>query len=277
MKYTPRLPDSNVNVTPTSPLKDFLVMATGLLAIMVVIYLLLGFAMDLIEPRLSPEFEKKLAFPFMSRIFGAGNEPELSEEAQKLLDRIQIRCAKLPYTFLIQVMRQPTVNALALPGGHIMIFTGLLEKVSSENELAFVLAHEMGHYAHRDHLRGLGRRLVFMALSTFIFGPDNRAGRMLAHGSNVTEMSFSRIQETRADEFALEAVNCVYGHATGTTDFFEKIAESRNPGTFGHYFATHPDNQKRISHLKTLTREKGLLHGEKTALPANLDIGELHK
>ncbi len=39
----------------------------------------------------------------------------------------------------------------------MVVFTGLLEKMTSENELAFVLAHELGHYDHRDHLRGLGR------------------------------------------------------------------------------------------------------------------------
>ncbi len=71
MKYTPRQPDINVNVTPTSPLKDFFVLSGGLLAITVAVYFLLGFAVDLIIPHISPETEKK-----MSVIFGNLAEKE---------------------------------------------------------------------------------------------------------------------------------------------------------------------------------------------------------
>ena len=59
MKYIQRHPDTNVNVTPTSPLKDFFVLSGGLLVITVAIYFLLGFAVDLIIPHISPETEKK--------------------------------------------------------------------------------------------------------------------------------------------------------------------------------------------------------------------------
>jgi Zn-dependent protease with chaperone function len=270
LKYTLKLPETNVNVTPTSPLKEFLVMAAGLTGIVVAIYLLLGFSVDLIAPRLSPELEKKMAGPAMAMSIGEGRDRERSMATQQLLDRIQGRCEKLPYAFRIHVVPSPAVNALALPGGHIVIFTGLLERVGSENELAFVLAHEMGHYAHRDHLRGMGRRLVFVAMSAVLFGPDSRVGRLLGHGLNLTEMRFSRVQESRADEFALAALHCVYGHTAGATDFFEKIGRSSDPGTFGHYFATHPENRQRIAHIKALARAKDFFQGPKTPISPDL-------
>ena len=116
----------------------------------------------------------------------------------------------------------------------------------------------MGHYAHRDHLRGVGRAFVFLTLSAFLFGPDSGVSNMLAHGLSLTELNFSRKQETRADEFALQVLNCAYGHAAGATDFFEKIPKEHDPGTFGHYFASHPENHRRISHLQDLIRSKGL-------------------
>jgi len=220
MKYTPREPDTNVNVTPTSPLKDFFVLSGGLLAITVAIYFLLGFAVDLIIPHISPETEKK-----MSAIFGNLSEketifPEKHRKLQALIDTIQSDCSKLPYDFKIHIKEADTVNALAMPGGHIIVFTGLLNKVKSENELAYILGHEIGHYANRDHLRGLGRVLIFMAISTALFGTDSSIGNMVGHGLSISEMSFSRRQETMADEFGLEMLNCTYGHVGGGNRFF---------------------------------------------------------
>ncbi|MBI9085103.1 MAG: M48 family metallopeptidase [Desulfobacterales bacterium] len=270
MKYTPRLPESNDNVTPTSPLKDFFIMAGGLLVIIVGVYLALGFAVDLIVPRLSPEIEKKMAGSLLAMKDGTPGDPAMTGSLQSLLDRLQNGCTHLPYAFRVHVYRDKKINALAMPGGHIVVFTGLLDKVLSENELAFVLAHELGHYAHRDHLRGMGRALVFMAMSAFIFGPDSRVGGMLSHGLKLTEMRFSRHQETRADEFALDAVHCLYGHVAGATDFFHRIAGAQDPGAFGHYFSTHPENQRRIDHLETIIGEKRFGMGKKSPLPADL-------
>jgi predicted Zn-dependent protease len=159
---------------------------------------------------------------------------------------------------------------MALPGGHIVVYTGLLEKVSSENKLAFALAHEMGHYAHRDHLRGMGRALVLITVSTLLFGSDSDVSRMLVHGLNITQLSFSQKQEIRADEFALETINCAYGHVAGALDFFEKIAKDQKLGKFGHYFSSHPETRRRICHLKALIGLKGFTLAGQNPLPEGL-------
>ena len=79
-------------------------------------------------------------------------------------------------------------------------------------------------------------------------------------------MSFSRDQETWADEFALEAIHCRYGHVAGGTDFFNNIPKEQDPGVFGHYFASHPENQRRIDHLESRARLSGFRRGEKKPL-----------
>ncbi len=258
MKYTPRQPAINVNVTPTSPLKDFFVLSGSLLAITVAVYFLLGFAVDLIIPYISPETENK-----MTAIFGNLAEtktafPEKQRKLQALLDTIQRDCAKLPYDFKIHIKEADTVNALAMPGGHIIVFTGLLDKVASENELAYIIGHEIGHYANRDHLRGLGRALVFMTISAALFGTDSPIGNMVGHGLSISEMSFSRRQEKNADELGLAILNCTYGHVGGATDFFFRISKEKDPSIFGHYFSSHPENQDRINHLNRLIKDRGL-------------------
>jgi Zn-dependent protease with chaperone function len=258
MKYTPRLPEANDNVSPSSPLKELAVLTGGLLAIIVGIYLILGLAVDFIVPRLSPAVERRLAGPFLKSVTGIDDAADDARaRVQALVDRLQKQCADLPYPLQVHVKKGRAINALAFPGGHIVLFQGLLDEVASENELAFVLAHEMGHFAHRDHLRGIGRALVFITVSTLTLGPDSPVANILGNALNLTEMRFSRAQETRADTFGLHALHCLYGHVGGSTDFFKKIPADQDPGRFGHYFASHPENRRRIAYLQELAHQNG--------------------
>ena len=270
MKFTARQPGINVNVSPTHPLKEFAILAGGLLAIAVGVYLALGLAVDLIVPRLSMDLEKKLAGAFIGRLVENEDVADTTQSLQALVDRLQDRCAPLPYRITVHVTEADTINAAALPGGHMVVFTGLLAEMASENELAFVLAHELGHYANRDHLRGLGRALVLMTASTLLLGADNSINSMIGQGMTLTELSFSRKQESQADEFALDTLFCHYGHVADATSFFSKIPEDGDPGRFGHYFASHPENRRRINHLEDLARERGYPTGTPLPLPADI-------
>ena len=267
MQYKARLPNSNVNVSPTSPLKELFLLTGALLTALIGLYALLGVAVDLVVPHISTDLEKKMAGVFVRSIDAKHVDSQKQIYVQSLLNDLQSRCTKLPYHFKAHVRESSTMNALAMPGGHIMVFTGLLDKMNSENELAFVMAHEMGHYAHRDHLRGFGRAMVVMTLSALSFGPDSGVSKILAHSLNLTELSFSRDQETWADEFALETLTCAYGHAAGATAFFEKIPEEQDAGKFGHYFSSHPETHRRISHLKDLIHSRGLKLAATKAIP----------
>ena len=267
MKYTPRHPESNVNVSSSSPIKEFFLLTAGLLVLVLGGYVLLGLLVDIIVPHVSIDTEKKMASLLIQSIHMGKADSEQELYVQSLIDKTEKDCVVLPYRFEAHVRKGTAINALALPGGHIVIYSELLEQANSENELIFILAHEMGHYANRDHLRGLGRAMVFMTISTFLLGTDSSVSRMLAHGLNITEMTFSRNQETRADEFALETVNCVYGHVGGATDFFEKIPREQDPGKFGHYFSSHPENRRRISHLEDIIKSKQYKRAELTPLP----------
>jgi len=272
VKFTARQPGINVNVSPTHPLKEFAILAGGLLAIVVGVYLALGLAVDLIVPRLSMDLEKKLAGAFVGRLVENEDVADTTQSLQSLVDRLQDRCAPLPYSITVHVTEADAVNAAALPGGHMVVFTGLLAEMTSENELAFVLAHELGHFANRDHLRGLGRALVLMTASTVLLGADNSVNSMIGQGMVLTELSFSRKQESQADEFALETLFCHYGHVADATSFFNKIPEDGDPGRFGHYFASHPENRRRIDHLVDLAQERGYPTGDPLPLPADLTV-----
>ncbi len=273
MKYTPRLPEKNVNLSAGSGLKELFILLGGLLVLAVAGYFGLALAVDLVVPHIPVGMEHKLAAYLMKELEMKDPDPAASEAIQQLLDRMESKCVKLPYEFTVHVHPRDIFNAVALPGGHILVFSGLLEAVENENELAFVLAHELGHFKHRDHLRGLGRSVVFMTMAAAIFGGSGRVGQMVAGSVNLAELSFSRKQETRADEFAMETLHCYYGHVAGAKGFFEKMwtRQGKTSRFGGHYLSTHPETQARIAHLRDYAREHGYAPGKIHPLPAGLE------
>ncbi len=268
MNYTPKLPGHNHNVTPVSPLRELLVLLGGLLAVIAIVYLLLGLGADLLVSHISPATEQKMAAVFSSR-FSPHNRPTPREKwLQSIINTMQEKgCVDLPYPITVQVADSKVINAVALPGGRIMVFRGLLNIVRSENEMAFILGHELGHFENRDHLRGLGRGLVFAFISTLTGSSDGSIARLVARMAQVTESGFSRGQEEAADAFGLQMMNCVYGHVGGATDFFIHMPKKLDPGHIGHYFASHPENKKRIQALLVLQQKMGYQSGPLTPLP----------
>ena len=255
MEYSGKLPTSNVNVSKRSPLQELGVLLGGLLGLCFIFYLCLGWAVDYSIQNISPEEENDL-YALMK--FSAGEEGEASAETlavQSLLQALQ-KCAPLPYQVSIDVDESKQVNAAAFPGGHILIFSGLLDRMGSENELVFVLGHELGHFKHRDHLRSLGRGLVLWVMSLFLLGPDNDVGNFLFSALGVAERTHSRQQESAADEYALEVLNCHYGHVGGSTRFFEKLRDTNQTPEILKYYSTHPSDQKRIDNLNALAVQK---------------------
>lgn len=267
MKYTPKLPGINDNVSPDSLIKEFAILLGGLLGMVLAIYIGLGLLVDFLVPRISIETEQRVAGFFSQLTASAETSSRRALYLQGLTDRLGARCAPLPYEVRVYVSENEMANALALPGGTIIVFSGLLKTMGSENELAFVLSHELGHFHHRDHLRALGRSLVFMALSALVFGADSSAGDLLAQSVGVSELGFSRIQETRADEFGVTALNCYYGHMGGATAFFEKMRAAEDPELFGQYFSSHPEVARRIRHLEAFGAANAFSSGPLAALP----------
>lgn len=257
MKYTPRRITENVNISRTSPIREFLALTLGICGLLVVIYILLGFALNLVVPRISPEFEDHLSGLFSSYYAAEDPSSPVRERLQSLLDHLVATGGHTERKYRVHVLSEPTVNAMALPGGHIVIFTGLLDKMESENELAMILAHELGHFKNRDHLRGLGRGLVLMALLTATLGVDSQVSRILQTLLVNTEMKFSQKQELLSDSWGLELLTRMYGHAGGATDFFRRMGEEQRHGRLAYFFATHPYPEKRVRSLELTIEEKG--------------------
>ena len=156
----------------------------------------------------------------------AGPAPEA---VTRLAEAIR-RTMDIPHPVRVLVRRDKRLNAFALPGGDLILTTGILNAVTSENELAFILGHELGHVEHRDHLRALGRGLVLMTLSALLLDTESGPGTALGSMTRLTELSFSRRQETLADEAGQDALFALYGHVNGAVAVMEKLAGADGGG-----------------------------------------------
>ncbi len=272
MKFTPKHIDENVNVSKTHPLAELAWLVGGLLLLALVFYLVLGVTADLAVAKIPIKAEVWLGEYFVDS-FEANEDEALRRRLQPLLDNLPADSPLHNYTFTVQLVKNKEINALALPGGHIVVFSGLVEQAESENELAMVLAHELGHFAHRDHLKRLGRGLGLTVAAMLVFGEDSAISRLVSNLFLVTESSYSRQQESDADRFGLELLVNSYGHAGGATDFFARVgkkAGSRAP----YLLASHPHPDDRIEELQSLISENG--YRVETITPLGDDLlGEL--
>jgi len=270
VNHEPRVPRDDVNVTARHPLKDGAVMLAG---VVVVAGLIFGVAVLLVEqlvPYVPPSWEARL-FPDFGLMEHTPDSPE--QEAQlevlnTLLERLEAHWPERPETLRVGLLDTDGVNALAFPGGLILVTTGLMTEVQSENELAFVIGHELGHYHGRDHLRSLGRG-VALATILALLGQSGTVGELVGISSDLSTRGFSREQEEQADAFGLGLVESEFGHVHGATDFFDRLPapESAIERALATYLATHPLNDERVRSIEQLARDRDWkTEGETTAL-----------
>jgi predicted Zn-dependent protease len=262
VEFRPRLPRDGINVSHNHPLREALLLAVAVLGIAIGLTLLGAFAVDLMVPQVPPTTEVRLFGPFVERLAGSTDlgQADLQASLASLVGRLSAHWDDSPYAFRIWIWTDPTPNAFALPGGVIAVTSGLLEDVASENELAFILAHEVGHFYHRHHLRNLGRGFV-LSWILGVMGADGNALSGSGLGglaSALTMRGFNRDQEREADRFGLELVFWEYGHVAGSWDFFAKLPEpsSELERSVSSYTSTHPVSTARIQALKVLARER---------------------
>jgi predicted Zn-dependent protease len=182
------------------------------------------------------------------------NDPR-ADAMRELVSRLARHRPDAPYDVRIEVSDVDEMNAMALPGGLIVVTRGLLDSVESENELAFVIGHELGHFEQRDHLRILGRTVVLGILYGAIRSNSSAANLGLT-AADLAALGFSRKQESTADEFGLELVQSEYGHVAESSRFFERVAEDSSLKRFA-YLSTHPGADDRIAHVRDLAAHRG--------------------
>jgi len=263
MRFIPRQPKDGINISKTHPLKELLYLISVVVGGFIIIVIACYIFIDLLVPFVPVKYEQK-AFKGMEKLFTLAldsNDNSTMKEKEildKLIDDISVHWKDNPYSFDVIVVLDIIPNAFAIPGGTIAVTSGLLSTAKSENELVFVLGHEMGHFANRDHLTRLSRSLLMTLVFSMIGIQSDTSSDMMEAVEQITDQAHSREQERNADEFGLDIVVKKYGHIDGALTFFKhmpKTSGKMKPIT--KYFATHPMDQERIKDLTNYAKDKG--------------------
>ena len=227
---------------------DFLINGVLLILFFGGIYLLLGFLAIGISEYIPDSMEKKLTR--INWLKGELEGPDTKELSMAkdifstLIAEEMLR--ELDYRLITLAAEEP--NAFAFPGGVVGLTQGLLEQVKTEEGLAFVLAHEIGHHEHRHIIRSMSRGIL-LTLFFILIGQTEGAEQIMRLFS-LGEVNHSQGQEMDADQYALDLVDKLYGVSTNSLEFFEFIQEEQ-PDQFWHkYLSTHPLTQDRIDAIK---------------------------
>jgi beta-barrel assembly-enhancing protease len=154
----------------------------------------------------------------------------------------------------VRVVDIPVVNAVALPGGHVLIFRGLIAQADSPDEVAGVLAHEMGHVEHRHVVQALVRQL---GLSVVLGGLDGNVG---GYTNALLSAGYSRSAEGEADGYAIETLTRAQVSPSGAAGFFKRMAKAEVKGegaaALMGYFASHPMSSEREARFAAAAKGK---------------------
>lgn len=150
------------------------------------------------------------------------------------------------------------VNAIALPGGYIFVFSGLLRVAQSEAEVAGVLAHEIAHVVERHVAAQLVTAYGIQSLRELLLGND-RSLIGVAIGDLATRGAFgafSRTAEREADRLAIRTLIRAGHDPRGYVTFFERLAKGNGrSGAFARFVSSHPDPAERAARARALIRE----------------------
>ena len=149
-------------------------------------------------------------------------------------------------------------NAFALPGGRIYLLDGLLEKARNPDELAGILAHELGHVKHRDGLRSLIQTGGTSFLIGLLFGDVTGAGAAVLAARSLLDASYSRDAERDADAFATQTMRKLGRSATPSGELLLRITGAQAIRT-SPLLASHPLTEERLEAMK---KDQGPVTGE---------------
>lgn len=156
-----------------------------------------------------------------------------------------------PYRIRITVVNDDVVNAFALPGGHIVVYTGLLKKLDSYPELVALLAHEFTHVNQQHSTRSVFRAMGSRIFLSLIFGKMGTVTAILAdQADNIKSLTYSRKLEKEADIMGLEIMKDRKIDPQGFVNLFERLRELPSKAALPEMLESHPDIETRIDYIK---------------------------
>lgn len=184
----------------------------------------------------------------IERFIGFGDDKPLTCTGEKGQAALDIMTARLvahidsPYPLNIRVYDHEMPNAFAVPGGHIVLFDGLIQEAGSPEEVAAVLAHELGHVINRDPTRLTLRSAGSLGILGMVFGDFAGGALALVIAEQMIAANYSQKAEKEADQFAHTLMGKANLPSSPMADFFDRLTkEIGDEPEFLSHLASHPD------------------------------------
>ena len=222
------------------------------LAAIASLVLVVVFGVPLAAERLTPlvpfSFERRLgamADNQVRAIFGGKTctNPEGDAAFAKLVEALR-QAGHVDMPLQTEVLASATPNAFALPGGRIYLLNGLLQKAESADEIAGVIAHEMGHVRHRDQTRLMLQRGGTSFLIGLLFGDITGSSAVIFVTRSLFDASYTRDAEQNADAFAIETMRALGRSPAPMGELLFRITGAQGGHTIG-ILMSHPLTEER--------------------------------
>lgn len=181
---------------------------------------------------------------------GVGGDEDKASEA--LVNRFYMAMdVKTDYNIRISVIKGETVNAFALPGGHIVIYSALLKKLDSYPELAALISHEFTHVNNQHSTKSIFRSIGSKVFIGLLLGRMGSVSAVLAdRADELKSLNYSRSLEKEADLDGLKMLGERNIDPAGFEGLFKSLKAESGRGGAPEFLASHPDIDKRIEYIR---------------------------
>ncbi|MFA5087703.1 MAG: M48 family metallopeptidase [Candidatus Omnitrophota bacterium] len=182
--------------------------------------------------------------------FKMNTDVDINERVRRILERIVAVCDRTELIYTVKIIDEDKVNAVSLPGGPIYVFKGLVDKVANDDELAGVIAHEVGHIAAKHGMKKLQASYGYTLLQLLAVSSGDAN---LAQGTQTAYLAlflaFSREDEFQADQLAVRYMREAGYNPRAMVDFLIKLKEEQHKAPLAtiSYWRTHPYIGERIA------------------------------
>jgi Zn-dependent protease with chaperone function len=203
------------------------------------------------------ELEKRLGDAVISGILRENTTADDSatvrilEKCAQVVREFDKSGAEVSYTISL-IENKETKNAFVLPGGHVVLYRGILDIMENESELFGLLGHEVGHVALRHGVKRIARSALLGFITSLIIG-DSRGlfAILIGNGEMLVNLTYDRKEELDADEFGLKAVQRAHIDPQGVIRLFEKLKGLEGSSSWASFLSTHPDIDERLGKMKS--------------------------
>lgn len=225
-------------------------------AVSIVCVVLFGvpLAADRLAPLVPKPLERRIGDASevqVKTIFGRSvcEDPAGKAAFTKLVNRLRDAAGLDDDSMTAGVLRTSVPNAFALPGGKVYVMKGLLDKAENPDELAGILAHELGHLKHHDNMRGLIYNGGTSFLIGLLFGDVTGSSAVIFASRSVVEASYSREAETGADTFAIDIMHALGRSPKPAAELMFRITGKEGGSSFPTILASHPLTEDRLARM----------------------------